>query len=153
MVTDQTKQVLGFNQQYRFLSNFYPSKIDFEGISYPTVEHAYQAAKTTQDYLRIAVANAPTPGDAKNAGRNLAIREDWEDVKIPIMKTLLRKKFYDAGLRAQLIQTGEMELVEVNYWHDQTWGSCNCMRHVGVPGENMLGKLLMELRSELNGQG
>jgi hypothetical protein len=152
MVTDQTKPILGFNGQYRFLSNFYPSKIDFEGLSYPTVEHAYQAAKTEIPYMRKAIAECPTAGDAKHAGRSLVLRDDWEDVKFPIMKTLLRKKFYDVGLRGLLVETGEAELVETNYWHDNIWGSCSCLRCVAKTGDNYLGKYLMELRAEFNGQ-
>ena len=35
-----------FQGKYRFLSNFYPCDIVYEGIQYPSTEHAYQAAKT-----------------------------------------------------------------------------------------------------------
>jgi hypothetical protein len=36
-----------FHNEYRFLSNFYPAEVSFEGLVFPTVEHAYVAAKTT----------------------------------------------------------------------------------------------------------
>ncbi len=35
-----------FKGEFRFLSNFFPSRIYHDGIEYPTVEHAFQAAKT-----------------------------------------------------------------------------------------------------------
>lgn len=141
----------GFNGQYRFLSNFYPSKIEFETIEYPTVEHAYQAAKSHDPGLRRHISELKTPSEAKRIGRQFALREDWEAVKLPIMKRLLQKKFYDPVLAAALSATGLMELVESNYWHDNFWGSCSCLREsCGKTGQNHLGKLLMEVRQEVN---
>lgn len=147
MVTEKSR-VAGFHGQHRFLSNFWPSKIDFEGIVYPTVEHAYQAAKTTDNELRKVIAAVSTASEAKSRGRMLALRYDWDDVKVVIMKTLLRKKFYDSGLKLMLLGTGTTELVETNYWHDNFWGSCVC-RACNDTGENWLGKLLMDTRTEL----
>ena len=63
------------------------------------------------------------------------------------MKILLRQKFGDAWLRAKLLATGDAELIEGNYWHDTFWGMCN------GKGENHLGRLLMEVRSELRVDG
>lgn len=143
-----TNSVISFNGQYKFLSNFHSSQIEFEGLVYPTVEHAYQAAKTLDNIVREFIRNQVTPGEAKRAGRNISLREDWEDVKLTIMATLLRKKFYDPVLKAALLQTGEAELKELNYWHDQFWGSCTCLKHNDT-GDNNLGRLLMELREEL----
>lgn len=143
--------VNGFNGEYKFLSNFYGGALEFEGIQYPTVEHAYQAAKSELPEVRKYIASRVTPGAAKTLGRAVALRPDWEDVKLSIMKTLLRKKFYDPVLKAALLHTYEQELCELNYWHDQYWGSCTCLRHQMTPGKNHLGKLLMELRSELQG--
>lgn len=149
MVSEQSSPpIKGFNSTYRFLSNFYPSKIDFEGITYPTVEHAYQAAKTLDGNHRKMIAACGSPGDAKSAGRGLLLREDWHDVQMSIMRTLLRKKFYDPVLKFSLLATKDAELEETNYWHDQFWGCCSCGQHQGK-GNNNLGKLLMELRSEL----
>lgn len=140
--------ISGFNGNYRFLSNFYPSLINFEGIDYPTVEHAYQAAKTLDDDLRKTVVSL-SAGGAKRAGRNLKNREDWDDVKLTIMLTLLRKKFRDPILASALKQTGDEELEEGNYWHDNFWGSCTCLK-CGHKGENHLGKTLMQVRQELS---
>ena len=54
-----------FEGKYRFLSNFYLSPITYEGIEYPSVEHAYQAAKTFDQKIRQKVADCPTPNEAK----------------------------------------------------------------------------------------
>ena len=46
-------KIESFHDEYRFLSNFWPVLIDYEGIVYPTSEHAFQAAKTLIDEDRL----------------------------------------------------------------------------------------------------
>jgi N-glycosidase YbiA len=133
-----------FTGQYRFLSNFYPCWIEFNDSSYPSVEHAYQAAKTIDEQLRLWFQESiVTASEAKKAGRRLKIREDWEDVKLSIMHGLLRSKFNQTKLKDMLLATNDEELVEGNTWGDTFWGVCR-----GV-GENNLGKLLMRTREEI----
>lgn len=134
---------------YAFLSNFWTSPIEFEGIVYPTNEHFFQAMKTLDPKARKAIAAAPTPGKAKQMGRNVQLRADWEQIKEEVMLQGLRLKFKDPHLRISLLMTGDQELVEGNWWCDQTWGSCTCEKHKHIPGENKLGKLLMQVRNEL----
>lgn len=57
-----------FQGQYRFLSNFWPAVVQLDGIYYPTVEHAYQAAKTLQPIWRLYVGSALDLGTAKARG-------------------------------------------------------------------------------------
>ena len=59
------------------------------------------------------------------------------------MKDLLEQKFAKPELKKLLLATDDMLLVEGNTWGDTYWGVCN-----GI-GFNMLGKLLVELRSQL----
>jgi len=116
-------------------------------VRYPTVEHAYQAAKTLDQKARERIRLLPTAGKAKAAGKRLKIRPDWEAIKVDVMRGLLRQKFRpDTFLARVLLETGERELIEVNTWGDRFWGECPR----GV-GENQLGKLLMEIRGELRG--
>lgn len=142
--------ITSFSGEYRFLSNFYPSDVEFEGKTYPTVEHAYQAAKSNDQAVRQWILESSTAGFAKQYGRSISARDDWQDVKLSIMKRLLEKKFYNLGLREKLLATGVNTLVEGNYWHDNTWGSCTCDK-CGNKGENQLGKLLMDVRASLIG--
>ncbi|MBE6386348.1 MAG: NADAR family protein [Lentisphaerae bacterium] len=72
---------------------------------------------------------------------------DWDMVKLEVMEELLRIKFSDEGLKQQLISTGEEELIEGNYWHNNFRGCCSCEK-CGNRGMDNLGKLLMKLRSE-----
>lgn len=145
-----------FTGVYRFLSNFFPSTIEFESSMYLTVEHAYQAAKTTDLPLRRALQlDAGTelsisPGRAKRWGRSVPLRKDWEGVKLSVMEQLLRTKFEEPGLRGRLLLTGDRELIEGNTWGDRFWGACELG---GIwEGENHLGKLLMKIRDEIRRQ-
>ena len=137
------------DKEVAFLSNFYPQEIEFEGIIYPTNEHFFQAMKTLDIDKRRAIANASTPGLAKKMGRSVSLRPDWEDIKDDVMLEGLYRKFADDELADWLLDTGDEELVEGNWWCDQTWGSCNCPKHKDIPGQNKLGKLLMKVRSEI----
>ena len=129
-----------FQGDYRFLSNFWPVRVQLDGATYTTVEHAYQAAKTLDDRERNTVRRALTPGEAKRAGRRVTKRADWEQVKIEVMRVLLQQKFRSDYLHDKLQATRGHELVEGNTWGDTFWGVCR-----GV-GENHLGKLLMQIR-------
>lgn len=136
--------VYGFRGNHSFLSNFEPAPVVFEGYEYPTVEHAYQAAKFPIGHARTAIAGMLTPGQAKRAGRKLGpIRDDWEDIKVDVMERLLRQKFQIPELREQLLAPEGFYLEETNTWGDTFWGVCN------GKGKNILGLLLMKIREEL----
>lgn len=137
-------RIAEFQGEYRWLSNFWPAEVDFEGITYPTVEHAYQAAKTLDPAERRRIAAMTTPSEAKSAGRALPLRPDWEQVKFDVMERCVREKFTrHADLRAQLLATGNAELIEGNTWGDRIWGVYQGQ------GDNRLGKILMKIREEL----
>ena len=140
-----TAVIDSFSGEFRFLSNFYPALVYYNAVMYPTVEHAYQAAKYLDAERRMFVRAAETPREAKRRGRLFAIRNDWEAVKVNVMHGLLLRKFAIEPLRSSLLQTGSAELVEGNTWGDQFWGVCNGR------GSNQLGKLLMAVRKTYGG--
>ncbi len=144
MTTERPNKIECFREEYRFLSNFWPAEVRFEGIAYPTVEHAYQAAKTLDIKEREWFAALPRPGKAKIAAGKRPIRIDWPEVRVGIMTELVRKKFTrHADLAAKLLATGDAEIIEGNAWGDTFWGVCE-----GV-GENNLGRVLMAIRAEI----
>jgi len=139
-----------FRGAFGFLSSFHACRVEHEGRAFESLEHAYQAAKTEDPAERERIAALPTAAEAKRAGRRIAVRGDWDEVKLGVMRDLLRSKFSDPELRLRLLATGDRELVEGNHWHDLFWGRCTCKRRGHEDeGANHLGRLLMELRSEL----
>lgn len=128
---------------YDFLSNFYMSTVSFEGQLYPSVEHAYQASKSTDQSVREIIRKAKTADEAKKLGQGIKVREDWLDIRLNIMKSLIKEKFSNPFLTHRLLATGDSTLVLNNKWNDKFWGVCR------GEGENWLGKILMATREEL----
>lgn len=128
---------------YGFLSNFYSSTVTLDGKKYPSVEHAYQAAKTSNEETRELIRKARSPGEAKKLGRALQLKSDWNSSKIELMRGLVREKFESPFLAYALLGTGDVELVNGNTWNDRFWGVCR------GTGQNWLGKILMEVREDL----
>ena len=137
-------RIISFTGPNFFLSNFYPCEVAFEGRIYKSSEHAYMAAKTTDENIRSYIASQPTPGAAKKIGRSIQLRENWDDVRISYMRIILENKFSDVYLRERLDSTKGYELIEGNTWGDKFWGQCP----VGT-GRNELGKLLMSIRDDI----
>jgi len=141
-----------FKGKYAFLSNFAPAVVtlpdDSPPINYMSVEHAYQAAKSSERHVRAWVGRSLNAGEAKKRGRRIGAqdgwdREAWESKKEEVMLALLYQKFAHEPFRSQLLETGERMLIEGNTWNDRYWGVCF------GEGKNRLGILLMEVRAEI----
>jgi len=132
-----------FRGEFDWLSNFFLCQVEFEGMNFSNVEAAFQAAKCLDMKERERFFGL-SGGQAKRLGRRVDLRSDWEEVKIEIMRQVLKSKFtQNSELREKLIATGDTELIEGNNWNDTFWGVCR------GKGRNHLGKLLMEVRAEL----
>ena len=132
-----------FRGEFDWLSNFFKCQVEFEGMNFSNVEAAFQAAKCLDMKERERFFGL-SGGQAKRLGRRVELRSDWEEVKIDIMRQVLKSKFtQNSELREKLIATGDTELIEGNNWNDTFWGVCR------GKGRNHLGKLLMEVRAEL----
>jgi len=143
--------ISSFSGKYAYLSNFYPCRVSLDGVTYPSIEHAYQAAKTTIFAQREKIRMAETPGQAKKLGRRLGIRLGWDEMKASVMLDLLEQKFRQPVFRKALVETGETVLIEGNDWHDCYWGICYCGNCVGK-GSNHLGNSIMFIRQELGSE-
>lgn len=138
-----------FREEYEFLSNFYPTKLSFDGITYYNSEAAYQAQKCLleTDRLQFALLSAD---EAKRLGQKLEIRPDWDEVKYGIMEKVVYAKFtQNPALAQDLLDTGDKTLKEGNYWRDLYWG----VSLKTGEGENNLGKILMNLREYFRENG
>jgi ribA/ribD-fused uncharacterized protein len=139
--------ILTFDGRYSFLSNFYLCNVRYDGILYPSSEHAYQAAKSVNFEVRKLIAKTPTPGASKKAGQQITLRPDWSDeLKISLMAEIVLLKFVqNDDLREKLLETYPRVLSEGNAWGDTFWGVCNAI------GDNNLGFILMDTRTILKG--
>lgn len=131
-------------------SNLYRRSIEFEACTYPTAEHAYQAGKPRKKEVRDWLMAAPSPALLAMAAHGLYywdIAPGWSTSKFARMKAVLQAKFSQhEDLRQTLLSTGDARLIEsatVDNAVNRLWGEVN-----GV-GRNMLGTLLMEVRSEI----
>ncbi len=136
------KRICGFFGLFSFLSNFFPAKVHYEGLDYPSVEHAYQAAKwpqnKRQEFTMISAAEAKKLG--QNApGLNM---KEWNEKKYNIMAILVLQKFlYNQTLKEMLLATEDAYLEETNHWGDTWWGV-----NEDGEGKNNLGHILMGVR-------
>jgi predicted NAD-dependent protein-ADP-ribosyltransferase YbiA (DUF1768 family) len=149
-------------------SNFFKTEVFLGGLPFACNENAFQAAKTLDFNERMRI-QWYRPGEAKRAGRQFKLREDWEEIKIPIMRYLIAQKFPEflpadivgqrVSLSRQLADTDGILMVEGNIWHDNFWGDCCCLLidptkkapwgrklECRAIGANHLGSLLMQRR-------
>lgn len=131
-----------FKDEYFFLSNFYPAEFTYNGITYQNSESAFQSMKTTDESVRQRFSRF-SPSQAKEVGRKVELRKDWEEIKEKVMYEVCKAKFeQNKTLKQWLLNTGKEHLEEGNHWGDRIWGTCNGR------GQNKLGKILMRLRNE-----
>lgn len=138
---------------YGAFSNLFPRPFTFHGQVYPTAEHAYQAGKPKNDAVREWLLSAPTPALLAMAAHGLYtwdIVSNWSSIKTDRMRAVLRSKFTQhPDLCSLLLSTQDARLVEAPRTDTSTnryWGEVN------GKGRNMLGRLLMDLRTELRTQ-
>lgn len=133
--------------KYGALSNFSPHGVKLNGDWWPTVEHFFQAQKFEDESHREKIRVARSPKDAKSLGqsRKVPIRADWEEIKDDVMLEAVRCKAVTHGEISELLTaSGEEELIE-NAPGDYYWG---CGKDGS--GQNKLGQILMQVRTELH---
>lgn len=138
--------IKGFQGQYRWLSNFWPCIIIYDGVEFKSTEAAYQAAKFPKEWWGTFSKFSGTEAyKAKNLAKihKDSIVEGFHLYKLNVMEELSYLKYSSKNLILQnkLIATGSRYLEETNSWKDTYWGVCN-----GI-GQNNLGKILMEVRA------
>jgi ribA/ribD-fused uncharacterized protein len=146
---------------FGFLSHFHPAAIVLDGETWPTVEHYYQAQKSTEPGYREAIRAAATPGRAKRLAappgalrrvsaqswfrkNKVPPRPDWHEVKLDIMRRADLAKFTQhLELAEWLLATGDAELIEDSP-SEPYWGT-------GPDGQglNWAGRVIMEVRAQL----
>lgn len=139
------------------IKNWFPNMLPmdepliYNGVSYRTSEHFYQAMKMPKDRndLRSELA-AMNPFKAKLTVRDKVKypwRSDWtKELSLKVMRYILWVKFaYGTSWAEKLLATGDEQIVEFVNWRDFFWGWDVNLK----TGENHLGKILMEIRTSL----
>lgn len=143
--------ILGFKGDFNFLSNFYESPLVALELKWKCVENPYQFIKTgSPEFAQVYLC--ASPGQAKRLSRKNPVVNNWDDIKLEVMRVLIRKKFeQNPDLAEKLLATGDRDIVELNTWGDTYWGMVE--RGGKLVGKNHLGILLMNQRMALNGEG
>lgn len=135
------------NDPYGFLNNFKTARMFIYHRWWNNVEAPYQSMKTVIPAEVDAIWAAKTPREARDLGQKVTLLEGWEFFKDRIMYECCMAKFLQhSDLRKQLMDTGTEELIEDSPI-DSYWG-CGA----DGTGKNMLGKTLMRVRHELQGE-
>lgn len=131
-----------FDDNFDFLSNLFMTPVEYDGVIYPSAEHAFQASKVSSEDEREKIRNLSSSMKAKVIGKTLKPEKEWEDDKYNKMYCICLNKFKNNDeLKNQLISTKSLNLV--NGGEDSYWGVNK------DSGENNLGKILMQIRKEL----
>ena len=149
---DTPERVCFYEQDFYVLSNFSAFEVEWSGFTFKTSEHLYH-------WLRFAISHEPSAEQVARMVKNARSAHDafkiaqehkglqvsnWNEKKLGFMKRVLRAKAdQHEYVRRKLLTTGDRELVE-NSWRDDYWGW-----GPNRDGQNMLGKLWMEVRAEL----
>lgn len=134
----------------RWLSNFVTVEVTFRGRKFPTVEHAYMSAKIDdENWIEFCTSPARTASQIKQKTNeelltNPNIVTNWEDIKIDVMRECLFSKYQQEPFKTKLIETGNQNIQEGNWWNDKFWGVD--LKESPNVGENHLGRLIMEIR-------
>lgn len=135
-------EIKNFVGNYEFLSNFFPAKIEYEGLIYLNAESAFQAQKEKTKDLRKKYQNM-NPMKAKELGETCDKRNGWEEIQDEVMYKIVKAKFsQQPPLRKKLLETEDWQLECNNEYGDIYWGTDN------GHGLNKLGKILMQVREE-----
>lgn len=143
-----------------WLSNFYKTKITYKGLLFNTTEAIFMWEKARyfgDTSSCMAILQSKDPQEAKQLGRGVRNYNDteWAKVRYAFMYQANLSKFsQNEDLKKKLLNTGTKQIVEANP-RDQIW-SCGLAENDPLildpknwTGQNLLGKVLMEVREAL----
>ena len=144
-------------------SNWYRKPFVIDDFTYLHVEQYMMAqkAKLFHDSERYtAILRSTNPWECKDLGKQVKPFDSkaWDAVRYDVVKTANRAKYeQNPDLMARLLSTGNAILAEASP-KDNIWGigldasAASEMNPSEWPGQNLLGKILMELRAEFSGK-
>ena len=142
---------------YGWLGNMFAAPITYQGQIWLTSEALFQARRFEDVTIREMIRKKKSPMGAKMIAKRKEhmtkrIVEPMSMKDIDNMRLCLRIKFdQHSELHEQLLKTGDHIIFEDvsarNRARHKFWGAV--LTNVGLERQNMLGKLLMELREQL----
>lgn len=136
-----------FKDENRWLSNMTLVNIHFDGLTFKSVEHAYQSAKSDSLDWKMFCYTEESPYKIKIKSKEISIVDNWDDIKLGLMEGLLNQKFRQEPFKTQLLNTGDENIQEGNEWGDKFWGVD--LKSSPNIGENHLGRLIMKIRDKI----
>ena len=149
--------------EYRNFSNMSGHRIDVDGTQFPTVEHYFQAMKAKEfkdDEIYEKIVKAKSAKAVKALGKKVKgfITEIWESKRDEVMRTGIKAKFVQhPELRKQLQETDQKMIGEADarntYWGIGTSMASEKSKHPSKwRGQNKIGRILMDLRKQFQGE-
>lgn len=140
-----------FSSDYAFLSDDFLVPVWYEGIWYPSAEHAYQASRTIYPKQKMLILECKTAIEAIRLSNSKAItfRTGWKELREQTKRTILTSKFKNKDLAQKLIDTYPRKLINENNYHDNYWGNCKCKNCFHSRGKNKSGIILTSVRTNL----
>lgn len=136
-----------FRGEHAWLSNMYECGIEYKDYLFNSVENAYMWEKNPEDPEWLKMCLVYSAGKIKRESKAITIRNDWDEIKLNVMETLLTIKFNQEPFKTKLIETGDQNIVEGTLWGDSFWGVD--LKVNPNYGENHLGRLIMKIRDQL----
>jgi ribA/ribD-fused uncharacterized protein len=141
-------------------SNMFEAPMQVEGVTFPTVEHYFQWSKAKQfgdAGAQAKIMKTPSPKSVKSYGKKVTgfDADVWGEKSVQVMRTGVKAKFMQhPELLKKLMDTGVRPLAEADprskFWGIGTSSDTSKAKKPDLwPGKNMMGKILMELRTEL----
>lgn len=144
--SDTEKRIFFYEHEFYVFSNFSSFQLEWRGKLWPTSEHAYHSEKFDDENIKEQIRNTRSAHESiklTHANRD-KYRKNWDDIKLGIMKEILRAKVMQHPyVKKKLLESEDRELIE-DSWRDDFWGW-----GPKKDGKNHLGKLWMEVREEI----
>jgi len=142
-VVHDAKKIGGFVGDYRWLSNYFPCRVEWAGLVYGSAEAAFHAAKYPAAE-RVLFTKLDADEAKKLTHKKPYDKAAWETHKVRTMHEIVWAKFsQNPELGNKLLATGDRDLEETNWWGDRVWGVYR------GEGENLTGKTIMDIRARL----
>ena len=133
-----------FKGEYAFLGNRFPYRFVWRGLTFGSVEAAFQASKCSDEAER-KVYTSCSADKAALKGKEQIPYTGWKEERLGIMESIQQAKFEQTpALMRKLADTGSRILINGNNTQETFWG----VDLYSWQGENQLGKILMKIRDK-----